>query len=54
MVNLIGARSYGIHMPYAVTWAHELEAEDTPDPMRVRSVTDAREIPAAVRSLGPN
>jgi len=45
---------YGIHMPYAVTWAHELEAEDTPDPMRVRSVTDAREIPAAVRSLGPN
>lgn len=42
---------WGIHMPYAVTWAHELEnGLDASEP-RMRSVVDASELPQAVRTI---
>ncbi len=42
---------WGIHMPYAVTWAHEMENDlDASDP-RVRSVNSAAEIPSAIREI---
>lgn len=43
---------WGVHMPYHVTWAHELEhglaATDAP---RMRRVAEASEIPAALAQL---
>jgi len=43
---------WGVHMPYSVTWAHELEnGLDAAEP-RMRSVAEAIAIPAAVRDIG--
>ncbi|WP_372016309.1 HAD family hydrolase [Pseudoxanthomonas sp. 10H] len=42
---------WGVHIPYAITWAHEAEhglAEAHP---RVRSVESPRQLPAAVREI---
>jgi len=42
---------WGVHVPYAVTWAHEAEhglAEAHP---RVRSVENAAQLPQAVRGI---
>ncbi len=43
---------WGVHMPYHVTWAHELEAElDPRDAPHWRAVAGAAEIPAALAQL---
>ena len=43
---------WGVHMPYHVTWAHELDAQlDPRDVPHVREVVQADEIPAAVAQL---
>ncbi|TXH66520.1 MAG: HAD family hydrolase [Lysobacteraceae bacterium] len=41
----------GVHMPYPLTWAHEAQAELPAERTRMRSVTCAAELPAALRSL---
>jgi len=38
-------------MPYHVTWAHEAEAEVAHDAPRLRTVDDARGLPAAVADI---
>lgn len=42
---------YGVHIPYHVTWAHELE-HSLDDPSRYRTIEHPRELPAALASLG--
>jgi putative hydrolase of the HAD superfamily len=42
---------WGIHMPYHVTWAHELENALDGSEARLRSVADAAEIPFALREI---
>lgn len=42
---------WGVHMPYHVTWAHEAEAEVAHDAPRLRTVTDASQLPAAVADI---
>jgi putative hydrolase of the HAD superfamily len=43
---------WGVHMPYHVTWAHELEnGLDASDAPRMRAVANAAEIPAALAQL---
>ncbi len=41
----------GVHMPYHVTWAHELQANVTSDAPRLATVASADEIPAAIERL---
>lgn len=42
---------WGVHMPYHTTWAHESEADIGADPVRLRTVSSADELPAAVREI---
>ena len=43
---------WGVHMPYHVTWAHELENSlDPQDAPRMREVVGAEGIPAALAQL---
>jgi len=42
---------WGVHMPYHTTWAHESEAEIGADPVRLRTVASAEQLPAAVREI---
>jgi len=42
---------WGVHMPYHVTWAHELETGLTGEEERFLTVEDAEGIPAAVARL---
>ena len=42
---------WGVHMPYHATWVHETEAEVPDDAARLRTVADAAELAAAIRSL---
>jgi putative hydrolase of the HAD superfamily len=42
---------WGIHMPYHVTWAHELENALDGSEARLRNVTDASEIPSALKAI---
>ena len=42
---------WGVHMPYHVTWAHELENGLGPDEPQVLTVDTPAAIPAAVREL---
>ena len=42
---------WGIHVPYHTTWAHETGVEIAADEPRVRTVTTAGELPAAVAAL---
>ncbi|WP_154792101.1 HAD family hydrolase [Occultella kanbiaonis] len=43
---------WGVHVPYHLTWAHELEAEiPTADARRLYTVTEASELPTAVRTI---
>jgi putative hydrolase of the HAD superfamily len=42
---------WGVHMPYHVTWAHESEADVAHDALRLRTVDDARGLPAAVADI---
>ena len=51
IVPVLALGGWGVHMPYHVTWAHEQEAGDVPDPSRMREVVDASELPGAVRAL---
>jgi putative hydrolase of the HAD superfamily len=43
---------WGVHMPYHVTWAHELDTGLSGDEERMVTVEDAGGIPAAVARLG--
>jgi putative hydrolase of the HAD superfamily len=46
---------WGVHMPYHVTWAHELENSLEPaHEARVLRVTSSEEIPAALTRIGGN
>lgn len=43
---------WGVHMPYHVTWAHELDAQlDPRDAPHLRQVAAAEQIPAAIAQL---
>ena len=42
---------WGVHMPYQVTWAHELENGVADDEQRMLTVASAAAIPAAVAQL---
>lgn len=43
---------YGVHVPYHVTWAHELEHDVAEGDARVVQVADPAGIPAAIERLG--
>jgi putative hydrolase of the HAD superfamily len=43
---------YGVHVPYHVTWAHELEHDVAEGDARVVQVADPAAIPAAIERLG--
>jgi putative hydrolase of the HAD superfamily len=49
---VIGLGGWGIHMPYHVTWEHELEHTVETGHPRVVAVAGAAEIPATVASIG--
>ena len=49
---VIGLGGWGIHMPYHVTWEHELQHGVETGHPRVLTVAGAAEIPAAVASIG--
>lgn len=51
IVPVLALGGWGVHMPYHVTWAHEQDAGGVPDPVRVREVMSASELPGAVRAL---
>jgi len=51
IVPVLALGGWGVHMPYHVTWAHEQDAGGVPDPVRMREVADASELPGAVRAL---
>jgi putative hydrolase of the HAD superfamily len=42
---------WGVHMPYHTTWTHESESGIAVDAARLRVVTSAGELPAAVRAI---
>ena len=42
---------WGVHLPYHVTWAHELQADVDADAPRLAVVASASEIPAAIERL---
>lgn len=42
---------WGVHVPYHLTWAHEMDANVADDEPRLARVRDAREIPAAIERL---
>ncbi|MBZ2196839.1 HAD family hydrolase [Occultella gossypii] len=43
---------WGVHVPYHLTWAHELEAEiPASDARRLYTVAEASELPTAVRTI---
>lgn len=42
---------WGVHMPYAVTWAHEMEAEVDENDVRLCRVDVPLQIPQAIRTL---
>ena len=48
---VIGLGGWGIHMPYHVTWEHELQHGVEPGHARVVTVAGAAEIPAAVAGI---
>jgi putative hydrolase of the HAD superfamily len=42
---------WGIHMPYHVTWQHELENGLDADEPRLRVAADATAVPGALRDI---
>lgn len=48
---VLGAGGFGVHMPYHVTWSHELQADVATDHPRLATVANASEIPAALEQL---
>lgn len=42
---------WGVHVPYSVTWAHELENGLSADEPRMRTVSGAADVPAALNEL---
>jgi putative hydrolase of the HAD superfamily len=52
IVPVLELGGWGVYMPYHVTWAHETEATLPADAsVRMRSVAEANELPAAIRAL---
>ena len=48
---VVALGGWGVHMPYHVTWAHELDAGIDPDHPRFVTVSAAAEIPGALATL---
>lgn len=48
---VLAAGGFGVHVPYRVTWAHELQVEVATDHPRLATVSGAAEIPAALAAL---
>ncbi len=48
---VIKAGGFGVHVPYHVTWSHELDTSIDANHPRLATVTKAAEIPAALASL---
>jgi putative hydrolase of the HAD superfamily len=48
---VLDAGGFGVHMPYRVTWSHELQASVAADHPRLATVAAALEIPGALVSL---
>jgi len=48
---VLAAGGFGVHMPYRVTWRHELQAEVATDHPRLATVTSALEIADALEEL---
>ncbi len=48
---VLASGGYGVHMPYHVTWSHELQADVASDHPRLATVTSAAEIPEAIGLL---
>ncbi|MGY0504966.1 HAD family hydrolase [Luteimonas sp. e5] len=48
---LLEMGAWGVHVPYHVTWAHEAEADVDPRHPRLRVVSDAGGIDAALRDI---
>ena len=49
---VVALSGWGVHMPYHVTWEHELEHGVQAGHPRVMTVAQASEIPAAVERCG--
>jgi putative hydrolase of the HAD superfamily len=49
---VVALGGWGIHLPYHVTWAHELEHGLAPGHARVRTIASAAELPQALASCG--
>lgn len=48
---VIALGGWGVHVPYHTTWAHENEADVAEDAPRLRRVTQASALPAAIREI---
>jgi len=48
---VLNAGGFGVHLPYRVTWSHELQADVAADHPRLRTITQPSEIPAALAEL---
>ena len=48
---VLDAGGFGVHIPYRVTWSHELQAAVAADHPRLATVAGAQEIPTAVAAL---
>jgi len=48
---VVALGGWGVHMPYHVTWAHELDVAIDPAHPRFVTVGGAAEIPAALATL---
>ncbi|MGQ0801216.1 MAG: HAD family hydrolase [Pseudomarimonas sp.] len=48
---VLNAGGFGVHLPYRVTWSHELQAHVAADHPRLRTIGQASEIPAALAEL---
>ncbi len=51
IVPVLRLGGWGVHVPYHLTWAHENEAEDVAGHPRLREVSSAADLPAALREL---
>lgn len=48
---VLALSGYGVHVPYAVTWAHEMQANVQADHPRLRTAVDSADVPRAVSEL---
>lgn len=51
IVPVLQLGGWGVHVPYHLTWEHENEADDVDGHPRLRQVTTAGALPAAIRGI---